>query len=573
MTSSPYNSNISLSEIEAEATKAGIDPGDAAEQLLYEADPGNQDAVFNRTDAGNAEYFTNLNSNRLRYDHKRKRWLEWVNHYWREDTDGQVMRLALKAVRHRYNKATRIDDPKERENEACHAIRSEQRPKLEAISAIAKDLYPIADSGDNWDSDPWLFCVKNGVIDLRDGTLRDGKPEDRITQQSPVTYDPVATATRWVQFLDEIFCGDTELIAWLKKFFGYCLTGDTKEQIVIIGYGKGANGKGRLLATLRHILGAYAYDAPFSTFELNQRAAIPNDLAALVSRRFVTSSETNEGTRLNESRIKSLSGQDPVTARFLHCEFFTFQPVAKFCLAVNHRPKVSDDSYGFWRRVRLIPFNRQFTGQSDDKNLLEKLLTESSGILNWLIEGCLEWQKQGLDQIPQCISTATSEYQADSDPLSQFILDSCIINPQCQVRGKDLYAKYLAWCSDQGLREREILTNTGFGRKIGEKFKKSHKMSGTIYFGLALDNDGLMTGLGTTPTENEVNPILNPSRKDLIEKPVITCHRHENPSLENTEYQIKICPNCKREIEFIDNLCTGCGQKLTESEEDNGNSN
>ena len=229
---------------------------------------------------------------------------------------------------------------------------------------------------------------------------------------------------------------------------------------------------------MRHIIGSYTYDAPFSTFELSQRSVIPNDLAALVGRRFVTRSETNEGTRLNEARIKSLSGQDPVTARFLHCEFFTFQPVAKFFLAVNHRPKVLDDSFGFWRRVRLIPFNRQFTGADDDKNLLEKLIAEASGILNWLLEGCLQWQAHGLDNIPVSISTATTEYQNESDPLSQFILDQCVINPQGKVPGKQLYEAYTKWCTDQGMRDREQLTNTAFGRRMKEKFKKLMKRAG-----------------------------------------------------------------------------------------------
>jgi putative DNA primase/helicase len=181
-----------------------------------------------------------------------------------------------------------------------------------------------------------------------------------------------------------------------------------------------------------------------------------------------------------------------VTARFLHAEFFTFTPVAKFFLAVNHRPRVQDDSYGFWRRVRLIPFTRQFIGQSDDKNLLDKLIAESSGILNWLIEGCLLWQKQGLDPTPESVQKATAEYQTDSDPLSQFILEQCAINPQAQVKASALYKSYVSWCEEQGYKEREQMTSTAFGRRMSQKFKKSQNRNGIFYQGLGLEREGFV---------------------------------------------------------------------------------
>lgn len=485
---------------------------------------------YNQTDPGNAEYFVELYGQQLRFDHRRNRWLEWHAPTWREDADGQIIRLGIKAIRDRYQKAINIDDQDERKKEAEHAIKSEQRTKLEAFIEIAKHLIPIADSGENWDADPWLLAVKNGVINLRTGELREGRPQDRITQQSPVTYSSGAKAPRFLQFIDEIFGNDTELISWIQRFYGYCLTGDTKEQVIAIGYGKGSNGKGVLTSILRHVLGSYAYDAPFSTFELYQRAAIPNDLAALVGRRFVTSSETNEGTRLNEARIKALSGQDPVTARFLHAEYFTFQPVAKFFLAVNHRPRVADDSYGFWRRVRLIPFNNQFTGEQVDKTLFDKLVTEAGGVLNWLIEGCLLWQKYGLDKVPESISAATREYRTESDPLSQFILERCVINPQYTIQAKALYTAYTQWSTDQGMRERELLTNNAFGRRMGEKFKKSHERAGTVYSGLALAVTDCVTEFDSSVNPNSVFPIENPSYGKLSEVSVTIRQTVTNPS-------------------------------------------
>lgn len=497
--------------------------------LKYKATASRELIEYNLTDTGNAEYFTDQYDGKLRYDHRRGRWLEWHNHYWRPDSDRHVTRLALQAIRDRYKAAVNVADLELREKIAKWAISSEQRARVESCLGIAKDLKPIADSGEHWDKDGWLFCVENGVIDLRTGELRPGKQSDMITMTTPITYNPEAAAPRWLQFLDEIFCSDTELIDWLQRYLGYCLTGDTREQTVAIPYGKGANGKTKLLATLRHVFSDYAYDAPFSTFELTQRAAIPNDLAALVGKRLVTSSETNEGTRLNEARVKALSGQDSITARFLHAEFFTFEPVAKFFLAVNHRPRVYDDSYGFWRRVRLIPFNREFKGAADDKLLLEKLTAESSGILNWIIRGCLEWQKRGLDPTPSCVTRATEEYQADSDPLSQFILDECAITPQAQVKGQDFYKKYLSWCDEQSMRERERITATTFGRRMGQKFQKSHNRDGTIYQGVGLKCDGFVTD----GKNSEFFPISNPRVRNNIENPSQPVNSSQNLSQDN----------------------------------------
>jgi putative DNA primase/helicase len=513
--------------------------------LIYSQAEHEKAVDFHLTDAGNSEYFANLYSERLRYDHRRKRWLEWDGCRWHEDTDGRVVRLALAAARNRYKGAIETQDLEERKKISAWAIGSEAKARLESTIAIGKNLHPIADSGEDWDVDPWLFCVKNGIINLRTGELREGQQSDKITYQAPVIYDPKAKAPRWVSFLSEIFSDDGELIAWLQKFLGYSLTGDTREQIVTIGYGRGANGKTKLLAALRHVLGDYACDAGFSTFELHDRAAIPNDLAALVGRRLVTASETNEGARLNEARIKALSGGDSISARFLHAEFFTFQPVCKIFLAVNHRPRVYDDSYGFWRRVRLLPFNREFKGAGDDKLLLEKLVAESSGILNWLIEGCQKWQAEGLELVPEVISQATTEYQTDSDPLSQFILDQCGVQPQARVRASDFYKEYLDWCVDQGLREKEKVTCTAFGRRMGQKFKKLHDRDGTFYAGVGLKRDGFVT---SSEPRGEKSQLISPLGSRVGDKPENTS-QPINPSQSDIwdnmpDYPNKPCPVC-----------------------------
>ncbi|MFC1869867.1 phage/plasmid primase, P4 family [Chloroflexota bacterium] len=523
--------------------------------------------AYNLTDAGNAEYFTSQYSDRLRHDHRRGRWLEWFKHYWRQDTDGQITRLALKAMRDRYKAATVIDDLDHRKEAAKWAIGSESRARLDALTAIARDLKPIADSGEHWDANLWLFSVANGVIELKTGELRPGKQSDMITMQSPVVYDTEAKAPRWQSFLAEIFNDNQELIDWLQRYCGYALTGDTREQVIPIGYGAGANGKTVLEAALRHVFGDYAYDAPFSTFELFNRSPISNDIAALVGKRFVTSSETNADTRLNEARIKALTGGDSVTARFLHCEFFTFQPMAKFFLAVNHRPRTQDDSYGFWRRVRLIPFTRQFKGKADDKELLSKLIAEAPGILNWLIEGCLQWQKVGLEPTPDCILAATREYEADSDPLSQFLLDECAITSQAQGKAIDFYRHYADWCKDQGYREKEILTNNAFGRRMGQKFEKSHERAGAVYHGIGLKCDGFVTDYEPTGKNLPLTPDFNSHVGVYIEKASQSTTTPKNPSHDfSGTGELSDCPVCgKNEWQYSTDgkfLICPCGNKI-----------
>jgi putative DNA primase/helicase len=254
-------------------------------------------------------------------------------------------------------------------------------------------------------SDPWLFGVENGVIDLRTGSLRAGRQKDFITMHSDLPFDASAKAERWEQFLREIFDGNEEVIDFVQRAVGYSLTGLTSEQCFFACWGAGSNGKTTFLEMLRQVLGSYAYNAPFSMLELTARGSIPNDVAALVNRRLVTGSETNELSRWNEQRVKVLTGCDDITARFLYNEFFTFTPIAKFWLAFNHKPIVDDASHGFWRRVRLIPFLHRFEGAAADQDLMKKLRAESPGILAWAVRGCLKWQQEGLG-IPEIVKLA-----------------------------------------------------------------------------------------------------------------------------------------------------------------------
>lgn len=444
-----------------------------------------REGFHNRTDSGNAELFARLYGDRVRFDHARNRWLLWGEHWWKDDGDAEIIRLAKDAARHRYLEAVNISDRSEREAEASWAITSESRAKIDATLALARAERPIADSGKRWDANPWLFAAANGVIDLQTGTRRSGCQSDRITMQSPINFQPGAKCTKFEKSLKQIFADNAALIAFVQRAVGYSLTGITTEQCLFMGHGGGSNGKTTFLTAVGRALGDYGYNMPFSTIEFQRQAAIPNDLAALVGRRFVTASEANESSRLNEARVKALTGCDPITARFLHGEFFTFRPVAKFWIAVNHKPRVSDTSFGFWRRVRLIPFTVQFSGDAVDKGLENALAEEAPGILAWAVRGCLAWQKEGLNP-PDEVTSATAEYQQESDPLRDFIAERCVEGQHGAVKGSDFYKTYKAWADEQGLSERERLSSTAFGKRASDRFNKKRDGDGVWYEGVAL---------------------------------------------------------------------------------------
>jgi putative DNA primase/helicase len=268
-------------------------------------------------------------------------------------------------------------------------------------------------------------------------------------------YDPDAKCPLFDQTVNEIFLGDRDLITYVDRFLGYSLSGDCREEALVVCWGEGANGKGTLMNTVGWLLGDYADDLPFSAFELQNRAGIPNDIAKLVGKRFVTASETGETQRLNEARIKALTGRDPITARFLHREFFTFQPEAKFWLATNHRPEVRDDSEGFWRRIHLVPFEASFIGR-EDRSLKDRLRDELPGILARCVRGCLAWQRDGLNP-PEKVRAATADYRQQSAPLAPFVEDCCELDPQARVGMGELFSRYRDWAGEKRMGRHEFI--------------------------------------------------------------------------------------------------------------------
>lgn len=427
---------------------------------------------FPTTETGDAEFFAACNADTVHYDHRRGRWLLFNGNVWEPQTNGEVARLAREAVRARQRSAVGDKD------RMRWAIGGEARNRQTNLLALAQSIVPIADAGDSWDHDPWLLGAPNGVIDLRTGTLRPGRPEDLITMRVRAPFDGGATCPLYDKTVAEIFEGNPDLIGYFNRYVGYSLTGDCREESLAFCWGDGANGKGTLMNTLGWLFGDYADDLPFSAFELHSRSGIPNDIAKIVNKRFITASETGETQRLNEARVKALTGRDPITARFLHKEFFTFQPVAKFWLATNHKPDVRDDSEGFWRRLHLIPFAASFIGR-EDKTLKDRLRTEGAGILARAVRGCLAWQQEGLNA-PEIVREATKTYRADSMPLARFLDECCVVQDGARATFGDTFKAYVKWCSNNPRDGR--MGRHEFGDALHQRFTKDERNSQRVTF-------------------------------------------------------------------------------------------
>jgi putative DNA primase/helicase len=327
------------------------------------------------------------------------------------------------------------------------AKRSESAERLAAMLKVAMSEPGVPATTDQFDADPFAFNVANGTIDLRAGELRAHRREDLITKLAPVTYDPQASAPIWAAFLERISGGDAEIVDYLWRLFGMCLTGDIRTQELFIFWGGGANGKNVLLDTVCSVLGDYAAPAPPELLTSKTGHDHPTEVADLCGRRFVVASETEENAHLRVALMKRLTGDARLKARFMRQDYFEFPRTHKLVLVTNSRPVIRETTNAVWRRIRLVPFTVTIPEQEQDLQLLEKLCAERAGILAWLVAGCLEWQARGL-QPPAAVTDATSAYAKDQDPLSDYLAARVRAGDARQrITRNDLYSDYLSWCS------------------------------------------------------------------------------------------------------------------------------
>ncbi len=433
------------------------------------------------TDSGNARRLVDAHGKDLKYCPPFGKWLVWDGTRWKPDTDGEIMRRAKAALKAIYQEAEQCSNDTERKALEQWAKQSERKGAIEAAIALAETEREVIVMPDELDRDPWLFSCTSGSVDLRTGELRAHQRDDLLTKRSGTSYNPNAKCPMFESFLDKIMNGNSELKVFLQTAIGYSLTGLTREQCVFILHGTGANGKSTLLEILRELFGDYAMNSDFTTFAVRDRTGASGDLARLAGARFVTAIETEPGEKLSLSRIKQVTGGDRVTARHLFQSEFEFTPQFKLFLAVNHKPHVRSTDHAIWRRIKLIPFRVTIPDAEQDKDLLEKLRAELPGILAWAVQGCLKWQKPGL-QTPSDVEEATQEYREDTDRLHGFIEDCCERYDDAETPLSDLYESYCAYCDknhEKAMSKNQFatsLTERGFEPvRFGKKRTRSRK--------------------------------------------------------------------------------------------------
>ena len=438
------------------------------------------------TDLGNAMRFTRQHRKDTRFCHEWRKWFYFNGIRWEKDNMGEVERKAKKTVRSIYEEASKIKDENLRKERATFALRSESSQKIKAMLSLAESESEIPILSNDFDPDIFALNVLNGTLDLKIRNLSPHNPDDLITKLCPVIYEPEEKCPIWEKFLNEVMDGNDKLISFLQKVIGYSLTGNTKEQCFFILYGTGANGKTTFLQTISNLLGDYAQQSPTETFMIRRFGGVPNDVARLKGTRFVSTIEVEEGRRMAESLVKALTGGDTITARFLFGEFFEFIPQFKLFLGTNHKPVIHGTDLAIWRRIRLIPFTVTIPEEKQDKELGSKLKEELSGILNWALEGCQAWQKDGLG-FPDEIKAATNEYKRESDVLVQFLEEVTFIDKEGMIKASVFYSYYKDWCEDNGEKS---VSGTAFGKALMEKgFDKTRLRDGNYYLGLKLEKN------------------------------------------------------------------------------------
>lgn len=376
--------------------------------------------------------FTALHGDTLRYVAGWGRWYEWTGTVWRQDGTLRVFDLCRLLCRQASSEC-------EKEKVAT-AIASAKT--VAAVERLAKADRKHAATIEQWDADPWLLNTLAGVVDLRTGCIRPHQPDDYMTKITAVA--PGGVCPLWLDVLNKVTAGDAEMQAYLKRMCGYCLTGSIREHALFFAFGTGGNGKGVMINTLTGILKAYAAVASMETFTASQSDRHPADLAMLRGARLVTAQETEEGRRWAESRIKAMTGGDPITARFMRQDFFTFEPVFKLLIAGNHRPGLRGVDEAIRRRMNLLPFTVTIPASDRDPDLPEKLKAEWPGILQWAIDGCLEWQQDGL-AAPLAVVAATADYLDAEDAMATWLAECCEAEPNRNVDPLPSSLFYSSW--------------------------------------------------------------------------------------------------------------------------------
>lgn len=457
-----------------------LEPGAPAE-AAGAADPGPQTPPRPRptgapgfSEDALAREFTRRNGEDWRYVAAWGQWRRWDGARWREENTLQAFDLARAVCR---EKSALCMTPGQ-------AAKVASSGTVSAVERLAKADRRHAVAPEIWDRDLWLLNTPRGIVDLRTGTCRPNSRTDYMTKVAAA--QPAGAAPAWRRFLADVTAGSAELQGYLARVAGYALTGVTTEHALFFLYGTGANGKSVFLNTLAAVLGDYAMNAPMDTFMETRSERHPTDLAGLRGARLVTSIEVANGKRWAEAKIKSLTGGDKISARFMRQDFFTYVPQFKLLVAGNNKPSLRDIDEAMRRRLHLVPFTVTIAAEKRDQKLPERLLRERDGILRWILDGCLEWQRIGLKP-PAAVLAATQEYFEGEDSVGRWILEACQQGPDLTATTGMLFGAWKPWAEHAG---EWVGTQKRFSQNLEARGLKRWRQPGTGrqgFRGLALN--------------------------------------------------------------------------------------
>jgi len=465
---------------------------------------------FNNTDLGNSRRLIAHHGQDLRYCYPWGSWLVYDGTRYAVDESGEIHRRAKQAVKEIYREAASAADDETRKALAKHAMRSESENRIQAMISLAKSEAPVMPA--ELDASAWVLNASNGTIALRSGALLEHRRDDLITKIAPVKYDPKASAPVWQSTLERVLPSE-EVRAFFKRLCGYAISGDVSEHILPVLYGTGANGKSTILNALLAVAGDYGMQAAPDLL-IAKRGGHPTEVADLFGMRLVASIEVEDGRRLAEALVKSLTGGDKVRARRMRQDFWEFDPTHTAFLCTNHKPEIRGTDNAIWRRIRLIPFTETIPLEEQDKKLPEKLRAELPGILTWCVEGCLEWQREGL-QAPEEVRKATAGYRSEMDVIGAFLHEKCETGPDFKESFKVVYTRYEEWCAEAGEKAE---TRRKFNARLKERGGFTGRRSGLggsyEWHGLRLlkKQNGDFAGKLKQDSKHDYNQLVSTSR-------------------------------------------------------------
>jgi len=420
-------------------------------------------------------------SNSIRYNAQLGQWFVWNGKLWEIDyrsradwrcleflraTVDELSVSIAKALRAKSRFKTPTEEEKAEASEAAAniAVSLLSASRLKNVMHIAQRHKKITMDINSWDADPWLLNTPNGTVNLKTGELRKHDPLDYMTKTTSTDVN-FTEPELWLTFLHRITNGNSEHIAYLQKILGYSLVGLVKENRMWFFYGTGANGKSVLLNTAYHILGSYARWANSSTFMRTFGQQHPTELADLCGARLVMCGETSRNHQWDEERIKSITGGEPIKARFMRQDFFEYTPQFTVVLAGNHKPKLENVDEAVRRRFNLVPFDVTIPEKERDNELSTKLEAEFPQILGWMIQGCLKWQDQGLEA-PDVVRNVTRDYLTQTDCMLSWLEECAEFSKEAFTTSSDLYRSFNTWTAENGEKPQSM---RGFSMQLEDR--------------------------------------------------------------------------------------------------------